>query len=629
MNKNEIPYSKRLKEIREAFNNKFSDDEIKTENSDEVEVTLPINKHNVVSGDKLREVQKITLNQTAEFLSKTFGPMGSNTKIIKGTNQAEVTSSYSKDGLKVLSNIINSGPIEGSIVDELISVTRAVEKEVGDGTTSTVILSSLIFERLTKIEKKYNVPPFQLCRMFQTVVDKIKDEILSKQRNCTTDDIYSIAMVSTNGNEEVSTNIKNIYEKYGMDVELSVGISNSSNSLLKVYDGLTITEGMSDPVFINNKKDNTSEIHDAHIYHFADPIDTMDQIALFEAILAHNIYEPYNNNEDPIPTVITCPKLSSDMSATLKTLANQLYQFDNSGAESAKPPILIISNVIASDEVIMDDIANLCGCKTIRKYIDPEVYKKDVENGTAPTVDNVHEFAGSAEIVVADSKKTKFINPLHMRGDENDSVYKAMVNFLETEIENSKDSENAGYIGLLKKRLSALKSNMVEYLVGGVTVSERDMIKDLVEDAIKNCKSASLYGVGYAANFEGLRASEKVAKYYNSLDDYTSDVPTEEMILADISYCIFDSYCSAAEILYGTVELNKNIVTKYVYNSLENDMPYDISSGKLPNLNDNNGNKVLCSIMLDVNIIDTLSKIITMMVTCNQCLLQSSHLNIY
>ena len=51
-----------------------------------------------------------------------------------------------------------------------------------------------------------------------------------------------------------------------MDVELSVGIPNTSDSMLKVYDGLTITEGMSDPVFINNRKDNTSEIHDAHIY---------------------------------------------------------------------------------------------------------------------------------------------------------------------------------------------------------------------------------------------------------------------------------------------------------------------------------------------------------------------------
>ena len=610
---------KDIDRIKSIINSRH--DTIESSDIDEnnrIEVNLPINKDNVVSGEKLRQVQSITLQRTKDYLAKTFGPMGSNTKIVKGVNQAEITSSYSKDGLKVLSNIINSGPIEASIVDELISVTRAVEKEVGDGTTSTVILSSLIFDRLRVIETDYNIPPFQLCRNFQHVVDLIKENILLDGRECTIDDIYNIAMVSTNGNEEVSNNIKNIYDTYGMDVELSVGISNNSDSIIKVYDGLTITEGMSDPVFINNRANNTSEIHDAHIYHFADPIDTMDQICLFEAILAHNIYEPYQNDEPPIPTVITCPKLSRDMSATMKQLANQLYQFDTQGAESAKPPILIITDVIASDEIIMDDIANLCGCKTIHKYIDAKIYEKDVANGTAPTVDNVWDFCGHAELVVSDAKKTKFINPIHMiESDEPDPVYTAMINFLETEIEQEKSSENAHSIGLLKKRLSALKANMVDYLVGGVTIAERDMTKDLVEDAIKNCKSASLYGVGYAANFEGLIKSLEVML---QLDP--------DHIYYQIAKSIFLSYVDATSILYGTVEYDQNLIDEYILNSIIEKAPYDISKGYLPDL-DQVSNNILCSIKLDVNILDTISKIITMMCTCNQCLLQSSAINLY
>ena len=588
------------------------------DNNEELGIQVPINKTNVVSGEKLRNIQSITLAQTKDFLSKTFGPMGSNTKIIKGQNQAEITSSYSKDGLKVLSSIINSGPIEASIVDELIAVTRAVEKEVGDGTTSTVILSSLIFDKLRVLADKYNMPPFKLCRLFSQVVDEICDNIMEGARDCSFDDIYNIAMISTNGNEEVSENIKRIYSEFGMDVELSVGISNTSDSMLKVYDGLTITEGMSDPVFINNRKDNTSEIHDAHIYHFADPIDTMDQIALFEAILAHNIYEPYKNDEPVIPTVITCPKLSRDMSATMKQLANQLYQFDSQGAEAAKPPILIISDVVASDEIIMDDIANLCGCKTIHKYIDPEVYKKDIENGTAPTVDTITDFAGHAELVVSDSKKTKFINPLHMTGEKEDPVYSAMINFLETEIEQEKNSENAHSIGLLKKRLSALKANMVDYLVGGVTISDRDMNKDLVEDAVKNCKSASLYGIGFAANYEGLSSSLEI------LNNYINN--KNRGIYIDIAQCIFESYLEVTRILYRSVELDEDLVEKAVWQSLEDAHPYNISEGYLDS---DSGWKVLCSIKLDVNILKDVSKIISMMLTANQALLMSAAINLY
>ena len=609
---------RKIKQLYDDFNNEMF--ETVDAEGEELGINLPVNTSNVVTGSTLREIQNKTLKETSKFLEKTFGPMGSNTKIIKGNNQAEITSSYSKDGLKVLSNIINSAPIEASIVDELISVTRAVEKEVGDGTTSTVILSSLIFRNLIEIEKKFNIPPFQLCRSFQKVVDDIKENILADGRECTIDDIYNISMISTNGNKEVSENIKNIYEKYGMNVELSVGISNSTDSLLKVYDGLTITEGMSDPVYINNKAENTCEIHDAHIYHFADPIDTMDQIVLFESIITHNIYEPIQNDEAPIPTVITCPRLSADMSSILKRLAEQLYQFDNNNAQSAKPPILVITDVVASDEVIMDDIANLCGCKTIHKYIDAEVYKKDIENGIAPTVDTVMDFCGHAELVVSDIKKTKFINPDHMVEKENgekDPMYTAMVNFLENEIAQEEGKESAKSLGLLKKRLSALKANMVDYLVGGVTISERDMTKDLVEDAIKNCKASALYGVGYAANFEGLKNSYLVCNKYK-----------EGSIEEAIARCIFVAYCNITNILYGTVELNQNIVFKYTLHSIENGMPYDISNGYLPSLSEKSDN-VLCSIKLDINILDTVSKIITMMATCNQCLLQSPHLNKY
>jgi hypothetical protein len=244
-------------------------------------------------------------------------------------------------------------------------------------------------------------------------------------------------MISTNSNEEVSNQIKGIYEKFGMDVELSVGISNNTNTYIKEYDGLTLNEGFADPVYITNKEKQVSDINNARVYHFVDPIDTMEMISYFEAIIKHNIYDQLEDEEAPIPTVITCPKLSRDMSASLKLLATQLYQIDQNDLTSQKPPILIITNVIGSDEAVMDDVANLCGCKSIRKYIDPNMLKKDQEEGNAPTVDNVFEFYGECEEVVADAKKTKFINPKHMHiynedGTVEDKVYIRMKDLQES-----------------------------------------------------------------------------------------------------------------------------------------------------------------------------------------------------
>jgi chaperonin GroEL (HSP60 family) len=577
------------------------------------------NTTNVVEESKLRVIQKNTLNDAAKYLSKTFGPMGSNTKIVTGKDYTAIDSSYSKDGLKVLSKIMNSGVIEASIISELENITRHVEKEVGDGTTSTVILTSLIFEKLIAIQKNYNIPPYQLIRKFEKVADDIKEEILSHKRDCTVEDIYNISMISTNGNEEVSNNIKKIYEDYGMDVELSVSLSTTENSMIKVFDGLTIKEGYASPAYITNLNSQVSEIHNARVYHFADPIDNDQMISWFKAIITNNIFEKIKAEEEPVPTVITCPRISNDMEATMKEITQFMFGYSNEEYIEVKPQLLIITNVVASDELIMDDIANLCGCKSIRKYIDPKILEKDQQDGIAPTIETVADFYGTCELVSADAKSTKFINPAHMRkenSDEFDDIYLSMVAFLENAIKEESDQKSSHDIMLLKKRLAALKSNMVEYLVGGITITDKEATKDLVEDAIKNCKSAATYGVGYAANYEGLRATHKL------IHDNIGD-SIESFILSAI-YC---SYVEISKLLYGTVSYSEKDINRAVFVSIEKGYPINISSGELSN--GEVDEHVLGTIMLDIQILDTISKIVSIMVTCNQCLLQGTAINTY
>ena len=291
---------------------------VEQETTPEYGATLGSNHNNVVIEPVLRKIQKRTLNEAKEYLATTFGPMGSNTKIITGNNRADINTAYSKDGLKVLKHLANSGPIEASIVEELIEITRHVEHEVGDGTTSTVILASIIFEKILEINAEYNIPPYKMMRLFDKQVENIKNYIKASAKPCTLDDIYDICMISTNGNEDISNIIKDTYENLGMDVDLTVGISNTSDSVIKQYDGLTITEGMDDPVYINNTTENTCEIRDAHVYHFVDPIDNLDQIALLNSIIKHNIYDALENGDEPIPTVITCPRMSKDLSSILR-----------------------------------------------------------------------------------------------------------------------------------------------------------------------------------------------------------------------------------------------------------------------------------------------------------------------
>ena len=602
----------------------------KEEEEDSKELGAKILNHdNVVTREKMRKVQSSILNRLSEIVSATYGPMGSNTMIVTGESSQTILSNYSKDGLKVLKYIAFSQPLEMTIQSEMVDIAKFVEKQVGDGTTSSVILTAAIFDKLAKLEQEEEIAPRKLIQIFKDVVKELSDKILENKREVTIDDIYKICMISTNGNEDISRDIENIYKNYGMNVSIDVGISNDQNTKIKAYDGLTIGEGFADPAYINNVVSNTCEIHKPRIYAFGDPIDTGEMVSYLEKIILSNIFDPGRHGEDMIPTVILAPHITRDASALMAKLIELMYEYTTKKIDSQKPPICIVTNISGTDEFICNDITMLCGCKPIRKYIDPEIQKRDQESGQAPTLDNVTDWYGTAELVVCDSDKTKFINPSNTTKEEN-ATYKVLIDFLKNEINKAvEENADSAELGRLKKRLKCLEANMVEFLIGGITISDRDALKDLVEDAVKNCASAVVDGVGRASNYEGLLAS------YNMMKDNPetkSEFPENhfvERVKCKIIKIIFDSYCETAFILYNTV-LNKEDSISAIYHSLLDGNPYNVSDFFENGFRGTKvSDSVLSSIKTDVVILEAISRVVTNMVTANQCLVQSPSVNRY
>ena len=201
-----------------------------------------------------------------------------------------LVANYSKDGRKCLEHILYNNPIELSIQTQLKDIATHVDKEVGDGTTSATILSNAVFKQLCAAEvagEYKNSTPYTINRDFQKAVTAIQDKIKSHGREFTLEDVYNIAYVSTNGNEEVAENLRDIYAEYGLDVYIETKISNNESHQIKVYDGLTLDEGYSDAAYINTM-DGKSSIRNAKIYAFADPIDTIEMVSFFEAIIYKN-----------------------------------------------------------------------------------------------------------------------------------------------------------------------------------------------------------------------------------------------------------------------------------------------------------------------------------------------------
>lgn len=558
---------------------------------------------NVVKKEKLREVQLETLDFLKDCLMSSFGPKGSTTTIFKDN----MLTKYTKDGHSILSDIQMRGVIERSVKQDLEDITRYIVKTVGDGTTSAVILSDLIFRELIKMETTRS--PYEIVEDFKTAVNVIKKNIIIQKRETTPKDIYHIALISTNGNVEVATNLKNIYEEYGMGVFIDVAISNTTDNILKSYDGMTISSGYSDTAYINNNK-GTCELRNPRIYAFEDPIDTPEMISMFEKIILSNIFEPAADQTQQmpvIPTVIMAPSISRDMGTYMDKLVTAMYEYDKVDAKNSKPPFLVITNIYDTD--LYYDITRMCDCKVIRKYIDPKIQENDVKNGLAPTLETIVDFYGSCDMVVSDLSKSKFINPKLMFNEdgEHSVSFKTLVEFLENELAVAyQENEDVVVTGRLKRRINSLKANMVEYLVGGVSMSDRDSLRDLVEDAVLNCRSAAIDGYGFGANYEGLRASE-----FNRTEN--------GMEIFDL---INRAYRELSVILYKTSIKDEDRSIDMVEESLMLCCPYNLKTNFFDG-------KVICSIQTDVVVLDVISKIITLMFTTNQFLCPDYSSNTY
>ena len=572
---------------------------------------MPI-KTNIVSDEAVKKVQLETLETIAKSIAHSFGPMGSNTLIIK---EGALTK-YSKDGFTLLKEMKFLDVIAEAVRSDMEDILRNIVLEFGDNSTSAAILAYLIFKKLYEADIIKSQQPYKVIENLKTVVGMINEQIMANGKECNPEVMYNIAYTSTNGNAMLAEVVKNIYTEYSNDVYVDVSTSNTEDFIVKKLDGLTLDTGFMDTCFITNKSKNTASVRNAKIYYFEDPIDTPEMAAFFDTIIGRNIIEAINQKEAPIPTVIMCPILSKDFSSTIKMIVDFMHQSDPSN----RPPLLVITNIY--DKTVAADIIHLCGCPIIKKYIDPKNQEADIAKGLAPDLMTITEWCGEAELVESTSSSTKFVNPSKMyetneKGELVESKeYTALLEFIDNEITRQKESgvKVTSEVGLLTRRKHALKANVIELLVGGISPAERDSFKDLIEDAILNCRSAAKHGYGYGANYEGLMAAYDVEKELSN--------GLENDYLHPYAMVILDAYKEITKMLYETV-CDAESAERFLNDSMSDICgPLNLRTGEFDG-------KVLTSIKSDVAVLDALSRIISIMFTCNQTLLASPVLNNY
>ena len=149
---------------------------------------------------------------------------------------------------------------------------------------------------------------------------------------------------------------------------------------------------------------------------------------------------------------------------------------------------------------------------------------------------------------------------------------------------------------------------MVDICIGGISPQDRDQKGDLLEDAVLNCRSACKDGVGFGANFEGLRA------IYELMHDVTQSKEDYSQTYFDMLSLLQSSYIELGMLLYRVYARGDETVARdIVVKGIENGAPLNIRTGEYKG--------VLASIKTDQCILRSIAEILTIMFVTNQMIL--------
>lgn len=172
---------------------------------------------NIVTGDEYLNTLMAIADVATEMVSKTLGPYGKTTLIDDGSFTYPT-----KDGWNVLKRLRFNDPIFNTLYRVLQQVSFDLVSKVGDGTTSSFIGATIFMHKISDfLEKNQDIRQTDFTDILNSVVDEIIEKLNTDKYVHKIDpegdfeDIYRIADIASNNNEELSRMIQDIYVQTG------------------------------------------------------------------------------------------------------------------------------------------------------------------------------------------------------------------------------------------------------------------------------------------------------------------------------------------------------------------------------------------------------------------------------
>jgi len=407
----------------------------------------------ILFNEEARAAIKRGIDKLAEAVRMTLGPRGRAVVIEKSFGAPQVTF----DGVTVAKEIELEDKYENLGAEFIKQAADKTNDKVGDGTTTSVVLSHAMIEEGERAirDKGFNVIQLaeELKRGSGAIIKALenqKEEINDPKK------IKEVASLSAK-DEEIGKLISEVMEKVGKEGVVTIEDSNTIGNSHEIVEGMQFDRGYVNPYMITNQERMEAVLESPYVLVTDRKISSIQEILpLLEKIIASGKKELFMVAED----------FEGEALATL--VVNKLRGVFN---------VLAVKAPGFGDrrKEMLQDIAVVTGAD----YISEDLGKK---------LDNVDmSQLGSAHRVVATKDNTTIVGGKGEKRAIEERVSQIKAQIKKTEMDFDKEK--------LQERLGKLAGGVAVIKVGAPTESAQKELKQRVEDAVSATRAAMEEGI--------------------------------------------------------------------------------------------------------------------------------------
>lgn len=381
------------------------------------------------------------INRLANVVKVTLGPRGRNVVMWKDGKPHST-----KDGVTIAQKIRYQNQYHDLGAMLLKEAAERTNAQAGDGTTSSTVIAQSLINKLME-DTSYNLR--EVKRGIDDAMKYISNQLYKSARQIQSEqDIYNIAMISTNGDESLSQLITQAFTSIETNGVVTVEYSDSLDDYVDVFSGLKFNKGFASSMFVTDENKQQVTYKDAVVLVSKQKITSFDDITKV-LMYSREKNKPLVIIADVTPTVLTALTINHKRQ-TIQTVVVPLPSFGLFRNE------------------ILDDVAAVTGATVIDKDKGYDI--REANETMLGKVEHITVTANETILTVSDD------TDLRSHIDKLQGLLK----------QAAVDAEKQR----ISKRIAQLTAGVATLFIAGMTETQQKEKKDRADDAVNAVKAA-------------------------------------------------------------------------------------------------------------------------------------------